>query len=368
MENKRKKIFMIDDDRTNLAIARGALVDKYIVLTITSGKKLFELLEKTIPDLILLDIEMPEMNGYEVIKILKNSENTAHIPVIFLTALIDPESEIKGLNLGAVDYVSKPFSQELLLKRVEMHLLLEAQKQEVKRYTGSLEGMLFEKTQAVFELKNAILKTVTELVESRDNVTGGHIERTQTYLRLLVNNLIKNNIYCEELSKWDVELFVMSSQLHDVGKISVKDSILMKPGKLTNDEFEEMKKHAAFGSEIIERIKGSTSETAFLEHAKILAGSHHEKWDGTGYPLGLKGEDIPLQGRLMALVDVYDALTNERPYKKAFSHEEAVRIILEGSGTHFDPLLCEVFAACESEFAEVKSSGAVCSYELMAVV
>ena len=232
-----------------------------------------------------------------------------------------------------------------------MHLLLESQKQELRRYTNNLEGIVAHKTQTVFELQNSILKTVAELVECRDNVTGGHIERTQNYLHLLVNLLLKNGIYSKELSAWDVDLFVMSSQLHDVGKISVKDSILMKPGKLTDEEFEEMKKHATFGKDIIEKIEKSTSESTFLEHAKILAGSHHEKWDGTGYPDGLKGEEIPLQGRLMAVVDVYDALTNDRPYKDALTHEQSVEIIENQIGTHFDPQVGKVFVENEQEFA-----------------
>ena len=354
---ERKKIIMVDDDRTNLTVVKNALIDRYDVFTVPSGEKLFGLFEKVAPDLILLDIEMPEMNGYEVIRKLKDSEQTVDIPVIFLSGMIDPESEIEGLNLGAVDYIFKPFSRELLLKRIELHLLLEAQKQELKRYSSNLEGMVLEKTQTVIELQNTVVKTVAELVESRDNITGGHITRTQNYLRILVNLLLKHGIYLKELEQWDIDLFVTSSQLHDVGKISIKDEILLKPGSLTDEEFEIMKNHAAFGRKIIEKIEESTPNNAFLEHAKILAGSHHERWDGNGYPLGLKGEDIPLQGRLMAIVDVYDALTNDRPYKKAYTHEEAIGIIEEGTGKHFDPLIGEVFVRYEKDFANADMGG-----------
>ena len=350
MEHDRKMIIMVDDDRTNLTVAKNTLSARYDVFTVPSGGKLFTLLEKVTPDLILLDVEMPEMDGYEVIRALKASANTSAIPVIFLTARIDPENEVKGLSLGAVDYITKPFSRQLLLQRIELHLQLESQRLELKRYAGDLEGMVKEKTQSVVELKNAVLRTVAELVEYRDNITGRHIERTQIYLRLLVDMLLRDCIYADELSSWDIDLFVMSSQLHDVGKISIKDEILMKPGKLTVEEFEEMKKHASLGRKIIEQMQEKTPENAFLEHAKILAGSHHEKWDGSGYPLGAKGGEIPLEGRLMALVDVYDALTNDRPYKKAFSHETAVEIIKEGLGKHFDPLICETFLRYESEF------------------
>ena len=363
MTTTREKIIMVDDDRTNLTVAKNTLINNYDIITVTSGKKLFGVLEKIKPDIILLDVEMPEMSGYEVIKILKKTVKTASIPVIFLTALINPESEIKGLSLGAVDYIYKPFSQELLLKRIEMNLLLEAQRQELERYSTNLEGMIFEKTRTVYELQNAILKTVAELVESRDNVTGGHIERTQSCLRRLVNLVLESGIYTEELSNWDIELFVMSSQLHDVGKISVKDNILMKSTRLTDEEFSEMKKHAAFGREIIEKIEKNTTENAFLAHAKILAGSHHEKWDGSGYPLGIKGEEIPLQGRLMALVDVYDALTNERPYKKALSHKEAIEIIKLGLGNHFDPVVGEVFVKNENKFTDIEIPANTFSYK-----
>jgi len=346
---------MVDDDLTCLTVAKNNLVDRYDIFTIPSGSKLFNILKKVTPDLILLDIEMPEMSGYDVIKVLKNNENTADIPVIFLTAKIDPESEVKGLSLGAVDYITKPFSKELLLKRMELHLLLEAQKKELIKYSHNLEEMVSKKTKTVFELQNAILKTVAELVECRDDVTGGHIERTQKYLILLVKVMLEHGVYSKEISTWDINLFIMSSQLHDVGKISIKDNILMKKGKLTNEEFEEMKKHSVLGADIIQRIEENTTENEFLKYAKLLASSHHEKWDGTGYPKQLKGEDIPLQGRMMSIVDVYDALTSKRQYKKAFTHEESVKIINDGRGTHFDPLLVEVFVKHEIEFKDISS-------------
>jgi len=349
-------IIIVDDDITNLTAARNDLAGRYNVATVPSGEKLFQLLEKTSPALILLDIEMPDMSGFEVIKKLKSKEKTSHIPVIFLTAKIDPESEVEGLSLGAVDYITKPFSRELLLKRIDLHILFEKQRKELLKHNLSLKSEVNKKTKSIIELQNAILKTVAELVESRDNVTGGHIERTQHYLRLLVDFLLEHGIYTEELSSWDIDLFIMSSQLHDVGKISIKDDILMKQGKLTDEEFEEMKKHTVYGVEIIRKIEESTTENEFLHYAEILAGSHHEKWNGKGYPYGLKGEEIPLMARLMAIVDVYDALTDERPYKKAFSHEKSVNIIRQEKGAYFDPLIAEVFLLHEKEFkkSEIK--------------
>jgi putative two-component system response regulator len=298
---------------------------------------------------------MPEMDGYEVISILKKDEKTKSIPVIFLTAKLDPENEVKGLNLGAVDYITKPFSRELLMQRIGLHILLGKQAKELLECNNSLRKEVDRKTKAVVQLQNAILQNISDIVESRDQVTGGHIERTQHYLRLLIDLMIEHNVYADELITWDSNIFIMSSQLHDVGKISIRDNILMKPGRLTNDEFKEIEMHTVIGIDIIKRMKSRAEDNVFLQHAEILVGSHHEKWDGSGYPNRLKGEEIPLQGRLMAIVDVYDALTNERPYKKAFTHEETLEVIKKGKGTHFDPLITEIFIEHEKEFETVKS-------------
>ncbi|MCL2634277.1 MAG: response regulator [Oscillospiraceae bacterium] len=355
----RKKIIFVDDQVSNLMIGRNVLSVEYDVFTVPSSEKMFMLLEKVDPDLILLDVEMPEMNGYETIKKLKSDAETAHLPVIFLTAKNDAGSELEGLSLGAIDYISKPFSPPLLLKRLEVHLLvekqkkeLENQKKELQKYNDNLEEMVKEKTKTIIELQNAVLETVAELVECRDDITGGHIERTQSYLRILFEGLKDKNIYSDEVKEWDLEMLIQSAQLHDVGKISISENILNKPGRLTAEEFDEMKKHTTRGGEIIEHIQERTSEQKFLTFAKTMVLSHHEKWDGSGYPYGLKGTDIPLEGRLMAIVDVYDALVSERPYKKAFSHEEAVRIITEGSGTQFEPALVDLFLIEQEKFRE----------------
>lgn len=345
-----KKIILTDDQITNLTIGRDVLSGKYEVFTVPSGEKLLMLLGKVIPDMILLDIEMPGMNGYDAIKAIKSNPETEHIPVIFLTARSDSGSELEGLTLGAIDYISKPFSPPLLLKRIEVHLLveeqkklLEKQKNELQNYNDNLEEMVRKKTKMVFELQGAIMETMAELVECRDDVTGGHIGRTQRYLKILIDEMLEQRLYYDEASLWNVEQLVLSAQLHDVGKIAVRDNILCKPGKLTEEEFDEMKKHAAFGGKVIEKIQKKTSDQEFLEYAKILTVYHHEKWDGTGYPYALAGEDIPLPARLMAIVDVYDALVSERPYKQPFSHEKAVEIIADGKGTQFDPNLVELF-------------------------
>jgi len=351
----RKKIIFVDDQISNLMIGRNVLSSEYDVFTVPSAEKMFKLLEKVEPDLILLDVEMPDMDGYETIKKLKSAPETSQIPVIFLTARNDAGSELEGLSLGAIDYISKPFSPPLLLKRIDVHLLveeqkkqLEKQKQELQNYNDNLEVMVKEKTKTIMELQNAVLETVAELVESRDDVTGGHIERTQSYLKILFEGLREQGLYSDETKDWDVNLLVQSAQLHDVGKISISDTILNKPGKLTPEEFNQMKLHTTFGGEIIDRIQTRSTERSFLQFTKTLAMTHHEKWDGSGYPYGLKGYDIPLEGRLMAIVDVYDALVSERPYKKAFTHEEAVKIIKDASGTQFEPALVDLFLT-ESE-------------------
>ena len=356
MNDEKALILLVDDNPANLRIGKNVLSEKYHVATAPSAEKLFSLLENNEPAMILLDIDMPEMNGYEVIEKLKGDQKTQHIPVIFLTARVDYDDELSGLTLGAIDYITKPFQPKLLLKRIEVHLLVEDQKRtlehqaaELKNFNDNLQEMVEKKTQNVLDLQNALLKTMAELVECRDDITGGHIERTQKGVKVLVEEVIAEGLYSEETKSWDIALILESCQLHDVGKISVDDSILKKPGKLTDEEFELMKNHASFGEEIIEKIQTLAKESEFLTYAKIFASSHHEKWDGTGYPRKLKEYDIPLLGRIMAIADVYDALISERPYKKAFTHEEAAKIINEGSGRQFDPVLVNVFNKVEQK-------------------
>jgi putative two-component system response regulator len=345
MPHNRKKILLVDDNPVNLKMARNTLMGIYDVFTVPSAEKMFIFLEKTLPDMILLDVLMPGMDGYEAMRRMMRDERVNHIPVIFLTSKSDIGSEMEGLSLGAVDYITKPFIPQLLLKRVETHMLMEEQKEELKYINTNLERIVEAKTSAVVELQNAVIATVSELVECRDDVTGGHIERTARTMRMLVRGMLDRNVYPEELLSWNIELFLQSSQLHDVGKISIHDNILLKPGALTAEEFEEMKKHTIFGEEIIDKIQKNTRESAFLTHAKIMAGTHHEKWDGSGYPNGLAGGEIPLQGRIMAIADVYDALISRRPYKEPILHEKALRIMWDSKGIQFDPAILDAFVA-----------------------
>lgn len=345
MGDKRKQqIMVIDDNVTNLKIARQALDSQYEVLLISSGEKAVKLFERVTPDLILLDIDMPGMGGFEVIKHLKKHRSPLKdVPVIFLTALTDSTSEYDGLNMGAVDYITKPFSFTLLLKRVEMHLQLH-------RYSHHLEKMVEEKSKIISELQFSMVNVISDMVERRDGSTGRHLVRTQHYLQVLLDEVKRQNIYKNELRHIDEDLFVNASQLHDIGKISIPDSILLKPGKLSNEEFQIMKNHTVLGEEAIRQAMASVQEVAFLEIAAAFAGTHHERWDGTGYPRALSGDNIPIAGRLMAIADVYDALVSERPYKRAFTHEAAQKIIVQEAGKHFDPLLVQVFDKVAEDF------------------
>ncbi|MDR2562232.1 MAG: response regulator [Holophagales bacterium] len=358
----KKKVMLVDDNTTNLSMGKSALSDTYDVLTVNSGEKALQLLEKVVPDLILLDIEMPVLDGFETIKQIKGDEQLANIPVIFLTAMDGAGSELAGLSLGAVDYIHKPFSIPLLQKRIELHLMLQEQRGRLAdqntrllEFNQNLQSLVNAKTEKIVRLQDIFIETFAEMVESRDDTTGGHIVRTQLYVRALAEKMVKERIYINAIEEKDIEPIVRSAQLHDVGKIAIPDSILKKPGRLTDHEFEQMKRHTIIGMETISRIasKAEESDFGFLKHAQIMAHSHHERWDGKGYPLGLSGEDIPIQGRLMAIADVYDALVTARPYKAAFEHEMAVGIIIAGKGTQFDPLLGELFETLSVEFNEI---------------
>jgi putative two-component system response regulator len=358
MENtdvNKKVILLVDDNVTNLKVGKEILKDKYTTFTVPSAETMFELLENVRPDMILLDIEMPGMDGFEALKKLKAAPEYAEIPVIFLTAKSGENDEWEGLRLGAIDYISKPFSPSLLLLRIKNHMLIIDQNHLLKDLNNNLEEKVKERTDQVVELQNAILYTFADLVEFRDGVTGGHITRTMGYLDLMIREVMKEEVFAKETKNWNVENILQSSQLHDVGKIAISDTILNKPGKLTSEEFEIMKTHTTEGVNAIKRIEDKVAVSGFLDYAGLIAGTHHEKWDGTGYPNGLAGEEIPLVGRLMALADVYDALVSERPYKKAMTPEEAEHIIVEGRGTHFDARLVDIFERIFEEFKAVTS-------------
>lgn len=351
--NKRKmQIMIIDDNVTNLNLARMALEKQYEVLLIPSGEKALKLFQRITPDLILLDVNMPGMNGFEVIQHIKQSPlPVRNVPVIFVTAKDDSNSEFDGLNLGAVDYITKPFSFPLLLKRVELHLQLQL-------YSQHLEQMVEEKTKVISDLQYSIVHGLSDMVERRDGSTGGHLIRTSNYLKVLLDEVNRQSIYKDELENLEVDLFIHAAQLHDVGKMSIPDRILLKPGRLSFEEFEVMKTHTLLGEEAIRYAMSSVQEKKFLEIAASFAASHHERWDGTGYPKGLRESEIPIEGRLMAIADVYDALISERPYKPPMPHEMAKEFIIKERGTQFDPILVDVFKRVAEIFRKIAQENA----------
>jgi putative two-component system response regulator len=342
----QKTIFVVDDNDTNLTTARDALSEQYRVMTMPSAAKMFILLGKIKPDLVLLDIEMPEMDGFEALVRLKNNSVHADIPVIFLTSMTDKDVEARGFQLGVIDFIAKPFSEPVLMNRIKTHL-------DVDELIRERTLQLHEKTVQLQLLQNGIVFVLADMVENRDHGTGGHVERTTTYIKILLEAMIARGVHNVDLEKIDLDLLISSARLHDVGKISISDIILNKPGKLTDEEFELMKTHSAEGERIIDQIITRTENVEFLHNAKLFAGYHHERWDGKGYPHGTSGEDIPLQGRIMAIADVYDALVSERPYKKPFTAEEAVSIIMENSGKQFDPTIADVFYEVREQFKAV---------------
>ena len=341
-----KTIFVVDDSDTNLFKAAEVLINNYNVITIPSARKMFSLLEKIIPHLILLDISMPEMDGFEALQRLKSNSSYESIPVIFLTASHDYSSEVRGFEFGVMDFIVKPFSAPVLLNRVRLQIDVS---ELIKIRTAQLE----ERTSQLERAHRDILLVLSDVVENRDRATGGHIERTTQYIKILVEALIKRGIYADELSKWSLEMISAFALLHDVGKIAISDFILNKPGKLTTEEFEEMKTHVVKGEQIINQVIARTGDDVFLCNAKLFAAYHHENWDGTGYPYGLKGENIPIQGRVMAIADVYDALISVRPYKEPFTHEKAIEIIMQESGKRFDPKIADTFIEVQEQLREI---------------
>ena len=337
----KKTIFIVDDNYTNLAVAEKVLESQYSVIGLPSAAEMFATLEKTKPDLILLDIIMPEMGGFEAIDRLKSNETLAQIPVIFLTGHTDEKAEATGIKLGAVDFISKPFSEPVLLNRIQNHL--------------HINEIIKKRTEQLIRLQNSIVFTLAEVVENRDKNTGGHIGRTAVYMKILIEAMMRVGAYSNEMKNWDIDAMISSARLHDLGKIAIPDSILNKPDKLNSEEFTIIKTHSKAGERIIDHMAELSGNGEFLYNAKIIAAYHHEKWDGTGYPYGLSEMNIPLQGRIMTVVDVYDALTSARSYKKAFSNDEAFLIIKQGSGIQFDAVITDIFIRIQSDIEEAKA-------------
>jgi putative two-component system response regulator len=344
-------ILAVDDTPVNIDVVKGILSEYYFVQAAINGVMSLKIIEKKKPDLILLDIMMPEMDGYEVCKRLTDDESTRDIPIIFLTAKAENRDETKGLELGAVDYITKPICPSILKSRVKTHLELKVAREYLKNKNEILEVKVVERTQQMEELQDVAMVAMGSLAEARDPETGNHIRRTQRYVRLLAKQLKTHPRFSSFLTPENITSLYKSAPLHDIGKVGVPDHILLKPGKLTYEEFEEMKKHTTYGRDALAAAESRIScADNFLVFAKEIAYYHQEKWDGSGYPEGLVGDHIPISARLMAVADVYDALISRRVYKPPFSHEKSVAIIQEGRGKHFDPDMVDAFMDIADEF------------------
>jgi putative two-component system response regulator len=328
-------VLVVDDTPENIDVMSGILRSDYKVKAALSGQKALKVARSTpAPDIILLDVMMPEMDGYEVCRELKNNPQTRNIPVIFVTAKDTESDETLGLDLGAVDYITKPVSPVIVQARVKTHLSLYDQNRH-------LEKTVKDRTKDLVQTQLQIIQRLGRAAEFKDNETGLHVIRMSHYSRLMAESLDLPDNYSDLIFK--------AAPMHDVGKIGIPDSVLLKPGKLDDKEWELMRKHPEFGADII-----GENESELLKEAKIIALAHHEKWDGSGYPNGLKGEDIPLSARIVAVADVFDALTTERPYKKAWTVEDAVALIDKESGSHFDPELVGVFHEVLPDILDIK--------------
>ncbi len=348
------KVLIVDDTAENREIFKGLLETDHTIYLAKNGEQGIQLARKREPDLILMDVMMPVMDGYEACKVLKEDAVTREIPLIFLTSMAEEEDEAKGLTLGAVDYVTKPVRPSILKERVKNHLELKRSRDLLKRQNEVLEERVLERTRQMEELQDVAMVAMGALAESRDPETGNHIRRTQHYIKALAMHLKNHPGVGSYFEPEIITSLYKSAPLHDIGKVGVPDQILLKPGKLTAGEFDIMKKHTVYGRDAIAAAEGSMIVADdFLIFAKEIAYLHHEKWDGSGYPEGRKGEEIPISARLMAVADVYDALISKRVYKPAFPHEKAVSIIAEGRGTHFDPDIADAFMEIHLQFDEI---------------
>lgn len=351
----RPTILIVDDTPDNIALMSGLLKDSFRVKAATNGPKAIAIAQtEPRPELILLDIMMPVMDGYEVCRRLKSDPATSDIPIIFLTAKSTPEDEQMGFSLGATDYITKPISPAIVLARIKTQLALKSAADFLRDQNVFLQKEVERRTQETKAIQDVTILVMASLAETRDIETGNHIRRTQGYMRALARELQNHPRFRSFLTDSNIEMLYKSAPLHDIGKVGIPDKILLKPGKLTPDEFEIMKTHTTLGRDAIEHAEETLGANVdFLRIAKEIALSHHEKWDGSGYPQGLSGEAIPISARLMALADVYDALINRRVYKEPMPHSEAMRIIAAGRGSHFDPDIVDAFLAKQDELKAI---------------
>lgn len=353
-DNNRPTILVVDDTLPNLLLIVNLLKKNYRIKVTDNGFKALELARAEPPDLILLDIMMPVMDGFEVCRRLKADEITRHVPVIFITSKTEIEDQELGFSIGAVDFIHKPISPPIVIARVKTHLEISAWRNSLQNHNQWLQKEIDQRLSELNHLQDATICVMVSLAEFRDETTGNHIRRTSEYVGMLAAELAKLPHYRELLTPSVIEQMRKSAPLHDIGKIAIPDEILLKPGKHTPEEFAIMKTHAQHGWDMLKQAGYYMGEHGeYLTIAMEIAGYHHEKWDGTGYPRGLKGAEIPISARLMALADVFDALLSSRPYKPAMSIEETLAIILEGKGTHFDPEVVDTFLKIKDKMLQV---------------
>ena len=349
MQNKKPTILAVDDTRDNLGVIKDILFNDYSILFANDGKKALTIVKSNRPDLILLDIMMPEMDGYEVCKKLKFNPETSDIPIIFLTSKSQIFDVNKVFSLGAADYILKPVNPAILKARVKTHLAISNQKHLIEEQVKERTMSLSKANESLEKSKNEILSTQWEIIqklgraaEYRDNETGFHVIRMSYYAQHIA--------FAHGLPENEAELILHVAPMHDIGKIGIPDQILLKPGFLNEMEWNLMKKHTIFGADII----GKHTST-LLKNARIVALTHHEKWDGTGYPNGLSEEDIPLISRIIAIADVFDALTSARPYKNEWPVDKAFEHMSEEKGKHFDPKLIDSLFSIKDKILEIKN-------------
>ena len=352
---EKPTILVVDDSPDNLSLMSGLLKDLYKLKVANNGDKAIKIAQgDKKPDLILLDVMMPGLSGYEVCELLKGDPTTRDIPIIFLTAMTGADDEKKGLELGGADYITKPVSPPIVLARVKTQLQNKAAADFLRDQNAYLEKEVSERTKEVMAIQDVTILSMASLAETRDSDTGNHIRRTQYYVLALARALQSHPRFSEYLTEQNIKMLFKSAPLHDIGKVGIPDRILLKPGKLDPDEFEIMKTHTTLGRDALANAEKSLgTDVDFLKMAKEIAYSHQEKWDGSGYPEGVGGNDIPISARLMAVADVYDALISRRVYKEGMPHEKAYAIIQEGGGTHFDPDMVEAFSRIHEEFREI---------------